>query len=97
MAVVTNRVVCSGSDAVDAAIANATPAVVILATVVVVASCNFGMNVVGIIGVVVVVVVDVVVLVMNDKDAFVVAGFSGMYGYDGHGFINCGPSIDSKT
>lgn len=55
------------------------------------------MNVVGIIGVVVVVVVDVVVLVMKDNDAFVVAGFSGMYGYEGHGFINWGPSIDSKT
>lgn len=30
------------------------------------------------------------------NDAFV-AGGSGTYGYDGHGFISCGPSIDSKT
>lgn len=94
-AVVTSLVVCSGSEAVDAATTNATPAVVMLATVVVVVdSCIFGINIAGVIAVVVVVVV---VVLMNAKDAFVVAGCSGMYGYDGQGFINCGPSIDSNT
>ncbi len=87
----------SGSDADATTPTKANPAVVILATVVVVNSYIFGINSVGVNGIgVVVVVVDVVVLV-NANDAFVVAGCSGMYGYDGQGTLSGGPSIDSNT
>lgn len=73
---VTSLVVCSGSEAVDAATTKATPAVVMLATVVVVSGI-FGTNIAGVIRVVVVVVDDVLV---NANDELVVAGCSGMYG-----------------